>query len=70
MALSIFVRDQDGRYVRLEEEQTQRAHTMEELRSYLEDAGFAHVRFYGDRTLRAPAAGISRWHGTAVRPKE
>ncbi|MBR5383300.1 MAG: class I SAM-dependent methyltransferase [Clostridia bacterium] len=70
MALSIFVREQDGRYVRLEEEQTQRAHTMEELKSYLEDAGFAHVRFYGDRTMRAPAAGTSRWHGTAVRPKE
>lgn len=70
MALSIFVREQDGRYVRLEEEQTQRAHTLEELREYLEDAGFVHIRFYGDRTLRAPAAGTSRWHGTAIRPKE
>ena len=70
MALSIFVREPDGRYLRLEEEQTQRAHTMEELKAYLEDAGFAHIRFYGDRTLRAPAAGTARWHGTAIRPKE
>ena len=70
MHLSIFVREGDGRYTRLEEMQTQRAYTPEELTEYLTEAGFAHVRFYGDRTLRAPRIQEARWHVTAQRPKE
>lgn len=70
MHLSIFARGADDRYDRLEEDQTQRAHTREELQTYLAEAGFARVRFYGDRTLRAPRAQEARWHVTAVRPKE
>ena len=70
MNLSIFVREADGRYARLEESQRQRAYSREELTESLNEAGFADVRFYGDRTLRAPAAKAARWHVTAIRPKE
>ena len=70
MRLSIFVRGGDGRYERLEEVQRQRAYGREELTRCLTDAGFAGIRFYGDRTLRAPAAKEARWHVTAMRPKE
>ena len=68
--LSIFVQEEDGRYTRLEEIQKQRAHNREELAGYLNEAGFTGVRFYGDRTLRAPTAKEARWHVTAIRPKE
>ena len=57
MRLSIFVGDTDGRYQRLEETQTQRAHTLEELTKYLVEAGFADIRAYGKLALRAPPAG-------------
>lgn len=68
LRLSIFVREEDGRYTRLEENQVQRAHSREELTRYLQEAGFARVRFYGDRTLRAPGEKCPRWHVTAIRP--
>lgn len=70
MRLSIFERGQDGRYARLEERQRQRAHSREELTAYLAEAGFAHIRFYGDQTLRAPGPRALRWHVTACKPKE
>ncbi len=70
MRLSIFVGDTDGRYQRLEETQTQRAHTLEELTKYLAEAGFADIRAYGKLALRAPRPGDERWHIRAIRPKE
>lgn len=70
MRLSIFVRGEDGRYTRLEEVQTQRAYTQDELRCALISAGFVEVRFYGDRTFRAPGKNAARWHVVAKRSKE
>ena len=70
MRLSIFVQQADESYGRIEEIQTQRAYTREELTQYLTEAGFTGIRFYGDRTLRAPTAKAARWHVTAIRPKE
>lgn len=70
MRLAIFVRQPDGGYVRLEETQRQRAHSREELTAYLTEAGFDRIRFYGDRTLRAPGEKAPRWHVTAIKPKE
>jgi len=70
LRLSIFVRQGDGRYQRLEERQRQRAYTKEELTEYLSRAGFTNVRFFGDRTRRAPRPGEERWHIVALRPKE
>ena len=52
------------------EVQCQRAHTQEELRAQLEKAGFEGITFYGDRTFAPPQPAQSRWHVTAVRPRE
>ena len=68
MALSVFVRRPDGAYDRLEETQVQRAHTREELRSWLKTAGFGDVRFFGRLRVSPPRAGDDRWHVTAVKP--
>lgn len=70
MRLSIFVREEDGAYRRLEETQKQRAHTIEEIEGYLTEAGFADIRVYGKLQRRAPKAGDDRWHVCAIRPKE
>lgn len=70
MHLSIFVRNEDGSYARFEERQTQRAHTMEEMQKYLENAGFTTIRFYGEESKRAPREKDVRWHIKAVKPKE
>ena len=68
LSLSLFVRRPDGAYDRLEERQTQRAHTKKELKEGLLGAGFTDPRFYGRLRLTPPRTGDDRWHVTAVRP--
>ena len=67
LRLSLFVRRPDGAYDRLEEAQTQRAHTRQELRGWLKEAGFARVQFYGRQRLSPPRTGDDGWHVTAVK---
>ena len=68
LALSLFVRRPDGAYDRLEERQVQRAHTRQELRAWLRDAGFSQVRFFGRLRMTPPRTGDDRWHVAAVKP--
>lgn len=68
MHLCIFIRRQDGFYRRIDEEQKQKAHTVENLERLLTEAGFESVSVYGDHTLTAPAAHEMRWHFAALRP--
>ena len=68
--LCIFVREKDGRYRRLDEEQRQRAWSREELQAALETAGFTGVAFCGSSRLAAPRPREERWHVSAVRPAE
>jgi len=63
----VFMPCQDGRYQRIHEEQKQRAHSKEELSGWLDAAGFSNIRFFGDRTFRAPGSKALRWHVTAVK---
>lgn len=65
MRLSIFEKRPDGAYDRLEEEQTQRAHSREELANWLQEAGFRDISFYGRLRMTAPRAGDDRWHVAA-----
>jgi hypothetical protein len=44
MELSFFLKGADGRYDRFDEVHRQRAHSVEELRSWLEDAGFSRIQ--------------------------
>ncbi len=67
MDLTLFVRQADGRYARFLETHFQRAHEEEELASLLEEAGFAHIRAYGDRTFSPPSQKDERMHMAAVR---
>lgn len=68
MALSVFVRGADGRYDRIDEAQRQRAHARRELRQWLENAGFADVRFFGRQRMTPPRTGDDRWHVSACKP--
>ncbi|MBE0601580.1 MAG: SAM-dependent methyltransferase, partial [Firmicutes bacterium] len=67
MRLSIFKRERDGRYARIEEEQTQYGYTLKQLTGLLEAAGFAGVQVYGDRVLDAPKPDETRWHVAATK---
>ena len=68
MALSVFSRRPDGAYDRLEESQTQRAHSRKELTAWLREAGFERIAFYGRMRMTPPRTGDDRWHVTAVKP--
>lgn len=53
-------RRQGGVWLRSEERHTEYAYTVEQLRGYLEDAGFSGITVYGDRTLHSPESGAQR----------
>lgn len=63
--MDIFVKTPSGAYDRIVEEQTQRAHTREELAAWLTQCGFSDIRFTGDRTMTEPGEKELRWHVTA-----
>ena len=66
--MDIFVLGKTDLYRRLTEEQTQRAHTREELTAWLSSTGFADISFYGDRTQDPPNERELRWHVAAHKP--
>ena len=68
LSLSLFVRRSDGAFDRLEERQTQRAHTRRELHAWLMQAGFTDISFYGRLRMTPPRKGDDRWHVTARKP--
>ena len=70
MRLSFFVREGDGRYRKFEETHVQRAHSMDELRSWLAETGFTDVRVYGSDTGESPGPGGKRAYFTCRRPTE
>ena len=65
MDLTFFVEAENGLYRRFEERHLQRAHSEEELRQWLSEAGFSEIRVYGDRVMRPPAEEEDRLHFTA-----
>lgn len=70
MHLCIFVRQKDGSYRRIDEEQTQRAHTVEGLTTLLRGVGFTGIAVYGNSRMEAPRDKEQRWHFAAVKPVE
>lgn len=68
LSLSLFALRGDGAYDRIEECQTQRAHTRKELRAWMTQAGFADISFYGRLRMTRPRKGDDRWHVTAWKP--
>ena len=67
MDLSFFVKDDDGRYRRIDERQHQRAWEQQELKETLWRAGFKAVSLYGDYTMNAAKEENQRWHIAATR---
>lgn len=70
MDLVFFIREDDGRYRRMDESQVQRAWQAQELKNLLSRAGYHMIAFFGDRTLNQPTEKEVRWHIVATRPEE
>lgn len=70
MTLCFFVREQDGRYRRMEENQTQKAWEAQELKNMMLACGYRGVCMYGDGNLNPARETDLRWHICATRPPE
>ena len=70
MTLCFFVKEADGRYRRMEEEQIQKAWEAQELKNMLLSMGFRGVCLYGDGNLNPAKETDLRWHICATRPGE
>ena len=68
--LCIFIREKDGRYRRIDEDQTQRAYDRQTLEALLAEAGFRQISFCGNSAAEPPGPGEQRWHIAATRPEE
>lgn len=68
MEVSLFAQEESGLYRRYEEVHVQRGRTAQEIVSALEEAGFADIRVWGDRTFDEPSAQEMRAHFTAMKP--
>ncbi len=69
MDVTFFVRDDDGRYRRFREQHHQRAHSIEEIKEWLELAGFTDIHIYGEMTHQTPSKESIRIHYTAQKPE-
>ncbi len=67
MDLAFFTARPDGAFDRFRETHFQRAHSFDELATWLRDAGFATIDVYGDRTFTAPRADEKRAQFIAVK---
>ena len=57
--MDLFQRE-GGLWARSFEEHREYAYTVEQLTGYLQEAGFARIEVYGDRSFEAPEAGEQR----------
>ena len=58
--LDLFLQNEDGSWTRGGEYHEEYAYTMDELDGFLREAGFRHVRQYGDKSMRPPKEGAQR----------
>ncbi len=68
MDVTFFVREEDGRYRRFREQHRQRAHSEQEIVSWLSDAGFTKIETFGQMRTDAPQPEDTRIHFRAVKP--
>ena len=68
--LTFFVRDEDGKYRRIDERQHQRAWGQQTLKEALWHTGFRAVSLYGDFGMNAAEEENQRWHVAATRGEE
>lgn len=67
--MDIFTRRAGGGWDRSGEEHRQRGYTVDELRSWLMDAGFTRIRTFGDCRMAAPRENEQRIYFSAIRGK-
>ncbi len=65
--MDIFSRRPDGAWDRQAEEHRERAYETEQLRQWLLEAGFTHIRTFGDCRMSAPREGEQRIYFAALR---
>ena len=68
--MDIFVGGPDRKYLRIQEDQCQRAHSQDELFDALTNTGFSNVHIFGDRVLTPPSQRELRWHVIAQKESE
>ena len=69
MDVTFFVREEDGRYRRFREQHRQRAHSKQEITTWLSQEGFADIRAFGEMRMDAPRETDARIHYLARKPK-
>lgn len=62
LSLSLFEKQKDGRYLRIDEEQVQKGWSEHELKAALKKAGFKTVKAYGNFTFSTPRENSQRMH--------
>ncbi len=70
MELTLFEKQQDGRYIRFTESQVQRAHSVKELSGALARAGFENVCSFEAFSFDAPSEDSERIQFRAVKPNK
>ena len=63
--LSVFKEDEDGRYLREDEQQKERCYTKEEILEALNASGFELIDIYKDYDFGAPEQNTERWYFVA-----
>lgn len=67
--IDLFTRRPDGAWAREAEEHRQRAYEVDELKTWLLEAGFNRIRTYGDCRMSGPREGEQRIYFSAIRGK-
>jgi len=60
--LSVFTEDENGKFLRADEQQTERCYTDRELEQSLTRCGFEVLGFYGDYRFSKPTDDTERWY--------
>ena len=68
--MDLFTRRADGAWDRGFELHRQRAYEVEELKGWLLEAGFTHIRTFGDCRMRPPREGEGRIYFCAIRGRD
>ncbi len=67
--LSVFTEDENGKYLREDEEQSERCYSADEIKKTLSDCGFELLGFFGDYSFSTPSENCERWY-VAARAKK
>ena len=68
--LTVFTEEEDGRFSRADEVQTERCYSMEYLKNSLTNCGFETIGFFGDFNFNEPGSDCERWYIVAKAKKQ